>query len=104
MGYYLTIFFIFLSTKSYAFFANQIVKFFGNPTGVSSSGLSELLSFLATISFIGLLIGSALMILSENKSRIYIKGGQLVLYSAIALAVFSLLLGFTNWISYPYLD
>ena len=97
MGYYLTIFFIFLSTKSYAFLGNQIAKFFGNPTGVSSSGLSELLSFLATISFIGFLIGCALMILSENKSRMYIKGGQLLLYSAVAMIVFGFLLGFTNW-------
>ena len=97
MQYSLTILFIFLSSNSYAFLGNQIAKFFGNPSGVSSSGLTELLSFLATISFIGLLIGSALMILSENKSRMYIKGGQLVLYSAIALIVFGFLLGFTNW-------
>ena len=97
MVYYLTILFIFLSTKSYAFLGSQIIKFFGNPTGVSSSGLSDLLSFLATISFIGFLIGCALMILSENKSRMYIKGGQLLLYSAVAMIVFGFLLGFTNW-------
>lgn len=102
MKHSLTFLFILLSTKSYAGFTHQIVKFISNPTNVSSAGLSELLSFLTTISGIGFLIGGALMILSGgatskgDKSTMYIKGGQITLYSAVAMIVFGFLLGFTN--------